>query len=241
MVESRLEGLVFHHHALALGERGVGGFQSLFKPAAAMAYVLRAGVVGTIGEPEREIAAAQALLDFDAIQNVVHGLLANRRIGIAQGPVLIVLILKQVGIDGPRAQPILGGQGLNFHAIANALGQIPQDMQRDAGANARYAVHLAGIGELFRRGGGRGRLKEFAETGTGIGKAPRGQFDMKRVQRVDYLIGLFIGNHDLATRSTIICGLGVPGQTDPKCRSKFRQAEQRVRVVYGGSYGYGGI
>ena len=72
VVEGRLEGLVLHHHALALGERGVGGFQSFFEPAAAMADVLRAGVIGPVGEPERKIAAAQALLDFDAIQNVIQ-------------------------------------------------------------------------------------------------------------------------------------------------------------------------
>src|ERR1017187_2007134 len=76
-------------------------------------------------------------------------------------------------------------------------------------------MHHSGIGELLRRGGGRGGLQEFAETRTGIGKTPRGQFDMKRVQRVDDTISLFIGNHDLATRSIIIYGLGLPGQTDP--------------------------
>ena len=57
-------------------------------------------------------------------------------------------------------------------------------------------MHLAGIGKFLRRGGGRGGLQEFAETGTGIGKAPGRQFDMKRVQRVNDTIGLFIGNHD---------------------------------------------
>jgi len=36
-----------------------------------MADVLRAGIVGPIGEPQREVAAAEALLDLDAVQKVV--------------------------------------------------------------------------------------------------------------------------------------------------------------------------
>ena len=67
---------------------------------------------------------------------------------------------------------MLGGQCLHIRAIVNAIRQIPKDVERDTGANARYAVHHAGIGELFRRGGGCGGLLKFAETGTGIGKAP---------------------------------------------------------------------
>ena len=39
---------------------------------------------------------------------------------------------------------------------------------------------------------------------------------MKRVQRGDDTIGLFIGNHDFAARSIMIYGLGAPGQTDPR-------------------------
>ena len=60
---------------------------------------------------------------------------------------------------------------------------------------------------------------------------------MKRVQRVDDTIGLFIGNHDIATRSHIIYGLGVPRQTDPDWRLRFRYAEHRVSALCGGSDG----
>jgi len=91
---------------------------------------------------------------------------------------------------------VLRGQSLHFGAIGNALGKVPQNMQRDGGTNARHAMHLAGIGKFLRRGSGRGGLQELAETGSGIGKAPRRQFDMKRVQRLNDTISLFIGNHD---------------------------------------------
>jgi len=60
---------------------------------------------------------------------------------------------------------------------------------------------------------------------------------MKRVQRVYDSISLFIGNHDWATRLNIICGLGVPRQTDPKPLEGFRHAEHRARILYSGSYG----
>jgi len=54
---------------------------------------------------------------------------------------------------------------------------------------------------------------------------------------VDDMIGLSIGNHDLATRSIIICGLAVQRQTDLKRHRRFRHAEHRVRVPHDGSYG----
>ena len=122
--------------------------------------------------------------------------------------------------------------------ITFLIGKRPSDYVMGAlQTTLVWAMHLAGIGKFFRRGGGRGGLIEFAETGTGIGKAPGRQFDMKRVQRVDDTIGLFIGNHDMATRTTIICGFGVPRQTVPGWRRRFRHAEQRVPFLGGGSDG----
>ena len=52
VIEGRLEGLVLHQHALVACETLMGGLEPLFKPAAAVAHVLGAGVIGSVPEPE---------------------------------------------------------------------------------------------------------------------------------------------------------------------------------------------
>src|ERR1039458_4189059 len=94
MVERGLEGFVFYQHALALGERGVGGLQSLFKPVAAMPDVLRAGVVGAIGEPEREIALVKKIVMENDAPFVP--LVVERQRGETQ------LFAKEVKVEGKR-------------------------------------------------------------------------------------------------------------------------------------------
>src|ERR1035438_4836537 len=53
---------------------------------------------------------------------------------------------------------------------------------------------------------------------------------MKRVQRGDDTIGLFIGNHDFAARSIMIYGLGAPGQTDPRVAIEISN-KQTDRII----------
>jgi hypothetical protein len=64
---------------------------------------------------------------------------------------------------------------------------------------------------------------------------------MKRVQRANDAVALFIGNHDWAARSNIICGLGAPRQTEPAAGPGFRNAEQQGPGVDLGSDGNRGI
>ncbi len=55
-------------------------------------------------------------------------------------------------------------------------------MQGDGWAGTGQGVHLARVAELvFERDSG-GELDEFAEARSGIGKSPRGQFDIEIVQ-----------------------------------------------------------
>ncbi len=181
VIEGGLEGLILDQHALSAGQGGVGLLQAFGEPAAAMAHVLRAGVIGAVGKPEGQIAAAQLLLDLHAIQNVIHGFLADGRIGIADGAVLVVLILKYVGIDGAGPESVFGSHGLYIGAIGGAVGKVPQHVERNRRADARQPMHLTGIGELVLSGRGRGGLEEFAEAGTRVGETPGRQFDMERV------------------------------------------------------------
>ena len=77
---------------------------------------------------------------------MVQRFAANGGVGIADGAVLVILILKDVGIDGAGTQSVLGGHLLHVGAIGDAVGQIPEDVQGDGGANAGQAMDLSGIG-----------------------------------------------------------------------------------------------
>ena len=70
-----------------------------------------------------------------------------------------------------------------------------------------------------------------------IARTPGGQFNMKRVQRANNAVTLFVGNHDWAARSNIICGLGAPRQTEPTPGPGFRIAEHQVPIMDLGSDG----
>jgi hypothetical protein len=52
-------------------------------------------------------------------------------------------------------------------------------MKRDGGATAGKEMHFTGITELLFRSGRGSRLNKLAEACTGIGKAPRREFNAK--------------------------------------------------------------
>ena len=101
----------------------------------------------------------------------------------------------------PARTPYLRGQRLDLSDVVDAVGQVPQNVQRDGGADAGPAMHLAGVAELLFDGGGRRRLKEFSEAGAGVGESPGRQFDTKNVERLRDGIDLLVGDHDNAIRN----------------------------------------
>ncbi len=58
-----------------------------------------AGIARTVRKPERDVAAARLLADLDAIQDVPERGLADLRVRIAQRPVLVNLVLEDIGVD----------------------------------------------------------------------------------------------------------------------------------------------
>ena len=159
--------------------------QAFGEPALALADVTRAGVVGAVGEPQREVAAAGAALNLDGVEDVGERRAAGFRIGIAERAVLVDLVLEEVGVDGAEPDAALAGGFFDFGHIGDAVGEVPQDVQGDGRAAAGEVVDLAGVGELLGRGGSRGGLEELAETGAGVGEAPGGQFDSESVERLE--------------------------------------------------------
>ena len=153
--------------------------QRFFKPADALTDTLRAGVVGPIRQPERKVATPEALGDLDGVKHVVRGLFANLSRRIAQGTELVLLILKEIGVDGSGANAEAALECLHFGHIGDAVGQVPEDMERKRRGRAGEAVDFCGVGELLLNGGGGGGLDKLAKARAGVGESPRRDLDLK--------------------------------------------------------------
>ena len=172
VIESRLEGLVFDQQALARSERLVGTHERLLQPLDALADALRAGVVGAVGQPERDIARAQFAGDGHGVEHVRDGAFPDFRRRVAQRAVLVILVLEQVGIDGPGGDSVAGFEAANALNILDAVGQVPQNMQSQGGRDPGEFVHLAGVAELLLQRGSRRGLKELPKARARVGESP---------------------------------------------------------------------
>src|SRR5258708_2633071 len=66
------------------------------------------------------------------------------------------------------------GKVLDFADALNALGKIPQNVQREGGAYAGPAMDFGSVAEFFLDAGCRGGLQELAEARAGVGESPGG-------------------------------------------------------------------
>ena len=125
MIKGGFEGLVLDEHALFGRQLAMGFLQSLFEPLAALTDVRGSGIVRSISEPERDISAVQTSSNFDAIFRVLQRALANRRIWIAKRAILIFLILKQIGVDRTRCNPVTAGKAFDLLRALHAIRTVP--------------------------------------------------------------------------------------------------------------------
>ena len=99
MVEGWLEWLIFDQEPLVRTELHMRGLQPFLEPSATLRDVRRAGIIRSVGEPQRDIAAAQMLRDRYAVPHVRDRMLPDVRIRVAERSELVDLILKEVGVD----------------------------------------------------------------------------------------------------------------------------------------------
>src|SRR5437762_8888005 len=92
---------------------------------------------------------------------------------------------------------------MHFADACNSVGEIPQYVQCNSGANTCPALDLSGIAKLLLQSACRRRLEKLAKTRAGIRKTPGWQFDSKRIQCFedglsvlvcDHVIGPFVRN-----------------------------------------------
>ncbi len=163
----------------------MGGAEGLLQPADALADALGAGVIGTVGQPKREIAGAELFGYLDGVQDVGEGLLADPGGGIAERTELVLLVLKEVGVDGAGANAEAPLEFLDLGNVVDSVGQVPKDVEGERGGDAGEAVDLSRVAELLLDGGGGSGLDKLAEAGSGVGESPGGNLDLERVQRLN--------------------------------------------------------
>src|SRR3989442_13218232 len=94
VVEGRLKGFIFNQQTLLGRKVRVSLAQSFFKPLASLSDVRCTGITGSIGKPKGDIPASQLLGDFLTFKNMLQSGLANLRVRVTQGSMLVDLILK---------------------------------------------------------------------------------------------------------------------------------------------------
>lgn len=72
-------------------------------------------------------------------------------------PCGVFLVLKKIGINGPRDNPVTTSKAFDFIRALHAIGTVPQDVQGYCRANACQQVNLSSIAEfLLGRGAAAG-------------------------------------------------------------------------------------
>ena len=168
----------------------MGSHKQFLEPLLALPDMRRAGIIRSIGEPQRNVAAAETRCDPDAVSGVLERARSHGRIRIPERPVFVFLVLKKVGIDRAGPHAVVRREFLNLLYTFDPARKIPQNVQCDCGTGSGQLVDLAGITELLFRGGSGSGLDELAETRSGVGKTPGGNLDAKLVQGSRDLVGL---------------------------------------------------
>ena len=169
VVEAGLEELVLDQHPGALGKRFVDRGQPLEKGLFAATNVVLTGVVGAVCKPQAEVVRAGRLHDLDALEQVLQSLPADLGVGVAERAEPIVLVLKDVGVDGAEANAALFGVAAQSVVV---VGLVPGNVERHAGGGAGEPVDRGGVVELLEDGAGSAGPGKGLEAGAGVAVAP---------------------------------------------------------------------
>src|SRR5215471_296366 len=182
VIERGLERFVFDQQSLLGPQIVVHGPKVLFEPPFSLPDIRSAWVIGSVGEPHRDIPALEVPADLDPFTHVLHRTLADFFLRIRERTVLVFLVLKKVGVDGAGFYAIATGIPPDLGNVLRALGTVPENMQCHGGTDPGKKTHLPGIAEFFLNGCSRSGLDELAETRPGIRKSPGWHLDTKCFQ-----------------------------------------------------------
>src|SRR5436309_2958192 len=120
---------------------------------------------------------------------MLKGLLPDHFRGIAEGAKFVLLILKQVRINGPDSYVVARRGRRDSIGVLCAAREVPQYVNRNGWRGPGERVDQPGIAELLlNRRCGRW-LQVLAEPCPCIGKSPRWQFDPEVIESFEDILG----------------------------------------------------
>ena len=169
---------------------------------------------------------------------------ANLRVRISQRSVLVALILKDVGIDRANAHALRGCRPEHSRNVGQAIGEIPENVNRDTRATAGEPMHHAGVGQLLFRVRRSRCLNELAEPRSRIRESPRREFYRETVQSLVPQLGLLLTQHfslarqgecpasnGIACEVTGACDGGSTAETDSRHYGRKTAARKMGRAL----------
>src|ERR1700722_13997692 len=116
-------------------------------------------------------------------------------IWIAYRPKLVLLVLKQVGVDRSRAHSIFCYKAFHFWRIVHASRQVPKNMERHARCGAGQGSYLRCVRKFLFECSGRACLQKLAEPRARVCKSPGRYLDNKLVHAIQDPLEAVIDMH----------------------------------------------
>jgi len=98
--------------------------------------------------------------DVDALEQVIHGLAAHPRIGVAHAAEHVVVVLERVGVDRAQGDPEVRREVRQAGVVVDL---VPGDVQGNPRSRSREAVHSRCVGDLLEGVTRHTGLREYFE------------------------------------------------------------------------------
>src|ERR1700730_2667585 len=181
MIKGWLERLVFdQHHLVRIQSRGNFG-KTLGHYSFAPSNICLARVVGTVSKPERKIFTAYFFCDLNAIEEMPLRRRASDIVAIANGAILVNLILKQIRIHRSQTNSELF-RAFDDHQRIFTSSKIPKHVNGTARTATRIPMNLGCVHQSIVESNRGSILEKRTKPGAGIGKRPTCGLDLKMIE-----------------------------------------------------------
>ena len=124
VIERRLEELVLEHQSLVVAESRVDLPERVAEAILPSTHVVLAGVVGSLGEPDLQVARTCGVHDVDALEVMVDRLPPNALVVVGERSELVVLVLERVRVDRAQRDTEVFGVGAQACEVVDLLERI---------------------------------------------------------------------------------------------------------------------
>src|SRR5450631_3609241 len=145
MIESWLKRLVLQQDLLISAQCFVQRTQRFDQGAFAPADIGLARVIRSVRQPDGHQLAARLFRQFGTLEQMLDGDRPDSVVAVTEGTIFVDLILKQVGVNRPNANPVLltelddRGSGMVSH-------EIPENMNSHGRTKTGKGMDLSGVG-----------------------------------------------------------------------------------------------